>query len=157
MSKKKIDKRSKEYRDSIKNKENTSDVQSKDDQIAELMDTVTNLTDTVNKLSKLTLQNTKSIKGGAVAVKAPIKDSGAVIPRADELVVIKRWLDSHSAVCSYSKDLVWAIAANKAYNNVAGLLGIIEREPTLRVMAIKEGIVSSDYLTVILPKENDED
>lgn len=154
VTEKKIDKRSKEYRDSLKN----SEVETKDqeievlkEQIALQAEQVKELSDMVQTVGKLTASNAKSLKNQP---ETKARGQGAaqrkvVHLRHNEFIVLKDFLEKYAGAVSYDKELCMTLGVHILKHRVGELLKVIQMNDFLSNQAIEDNI-TKDFRTVIL-------
>jgi hypothetical protein len=159
MSEEKIDKRSKEYRDSLKERTSVIDtieaakikapLEAGTSEVDSLKEEIRAMKEMMKTLGTIAKQNAEGIKKQDRAKsKAPGK---AVKPRAAEMEVLKDFLDQFQGHLTYDKDLTGKIALNIHLRpSVEALNDIIQREPTLHKKAIELELYKNDNFKDII-------
>jgi hypothetical protein len=141
-----MDKRTKEYKDSIGNKE--PEVLSESEAMSTMRKELLELKELMKTMGEVTANNAKAIKDGktsTIKVKAGIKR-----PRAAELAILIDFLDQFQGMLAYDKDLCGKIALNSIMRpNVDALNEVIKKQGQLNKKAIEIGLYeNNDFKTI---------
>ena len=179
---KKIDKRTKEYRDmikqqeamQIKNTEDNSVVSVKDGLVVSVEESSNNSTEVemlkkeladmknlINKIGKATLDNAENIKNTPTVIHAQPaapainkQPRPIVYPRFDEWKVLNKFLQQHVYMTTGEKGIQGALGLFLQQKRVADILYAISQHPKLREEALAQGI-TKDFKTAIVPDNKD--
>lgn len=157
-----IDKRTKEYKDSIKDKgdnmnnDNTSSDNTSNENVGNVEEVsevdvlkaeMLEMKEIMKTMGQVAANNAKAIKNKNTNIKKPIT---IVRPRAAEMAILVDFLEQFQGSLAYDKDLCGKIALNSIMRpNVDALNEVIKRQNTLNKKAIEVGLyVDNDFTTI---------